>query len=161
MKMLKIVFVLLTLTYSPVSAAEPKLVLGENIKVGMKLNEVFKLLGPPETLASTRGTGLDSDSISLKYSGEGLLLHVISGTNKIEVIEATKGFKGKFASGLTLGSEYKKLFEIYGLPKSLSSNVARYSKLGLKFVISNDKVFSATLFNKKSKHLLVRQITQE
>jgi hypothetical protein len=54
----------------------------------------------------------------LKFSGE-VLLHVISGTKKIEVIEASKIFKGKFASGLTLESEYKKLFEVYGLPNSV------------------------------------------
>jgi hypothetical protein len=158
MKKLKTILVLFFLTFTIPVTAEPNLVLGENIKIGMELREVFKLLGPPETLLTTRGTGKESDSITLKYSGVGLLLHVISGTSKIEVVEAQKSFQGKFASGLTLGSEYKKLFEIYGLPKSLSSNIARYSDLGLQFVINNERVFSATLFNKASKHLLVRQI---
>jgi hypothetical protein len=90
-----------------------------------------------------------------------LLLHVISGTNKIEVIEVLKGFKGNLRPGLTLGSEYKKLFETYGLPKSFSSNIARYPDPGMQFVIINERIFSTTLFNKTSKHLLVRQITSK
>ncbi len=159
MKKLKALLVLFFLTYAITATAEPNLVLGENIKIGMSLNEVFELLGPPDTLLTNRGTAKDSDSIALKYSGVGLLLHVISGTNKIEVVEALKNFKGKFSSGLTLGSEYKKLFEIHGLPKSLNSNVASYLDLGMQFVIVNDRIFSATFFDKNSKHLLVRQIT--
>jgi hypothetical protein len=47
MKKLKTVLVLFFLTYAITSTAEPNLVLGENIKVGMGLKEVFKLLGPP------------------------------------------------------------------------------------------------------------------
>jgi len=161
MKKFKTVLVLFFLTYAITSTAEPNLVLGENIKVGMNLKEVFKLLGPPDTLLTNRGTGKDSDSITLKYAGAGLLLHVISGTNKIEVVEALKEFKGKLASGLTLGSDYKTLFETYGLPKSFSSNIAKYPDLGMQFVIINERVFSSTLFNKTSKHLLVRQITSK
>ena len=77
----------------------------------MNLKEVFKLLGPPDELLTNR-----VKSIALKYAGVGLLLHVISGTNKIEVVEALKEFKVKLPSGLTLGSEYKTLFEAYELP---------------------------------------------
>ncbi|MFQ5717564.1 MAG: hypothetical protein ACE5GQ_10760 [Nitrospinales bacterium] len=135
------------------------LVIGENLKVGMTLADAFKLLGFAQAIQAKRGTDPKFDSIAIEYPAHGVVIQSLSGSGSVEGIEATKSFRGRFASGIKIGDNFKTIIGKYGVPDSLTSNVVRYPNLGLFFILDKGKLVSAKAFAKNSKLLGKRLVS--
>ena len=137
---------------APAEAPNPDgLVVGENVVPGMPLSQAIELLGVPGSLRVNRGPIQGTDSIQIDYEQHGLILHAMSNGSTVEGIEVGPSFKGKFASGIKLGDKFPMLIENYGVPNSLTSQVARYPDRGLYFLMNNDTLLSAKAYAKGTK----------
>lgn len=134
------------------------LVIGKNLKVGMSVNEAIKLLGIPGKIDANRGTEPTNDSISIRYNNHGLIIHAMTGNGSIDHIELMPSFKGTFAEGIKIGSKFPDMIGKYGMPETLTAEVARYPHRGLYFTMSNEKVVSAKVFQRNSKLLALKMI---
>jgi hypothetical protein len=125
-----------------------QIVIGDNLKPGMPLNETIVLLGIPDKIKAIRGTSRDRDSIEITYAQHGLVVRAMSGGSKIEGIEVGPSFKGKFKSesGIKLGVKYEMLIGEYGLPTTLTAQVMRYPQRGLYFQLNNNRLLSAKTY---------------
>jgi hypothetical protein len=128
-------------------------VVGGNLKVGMSLNEAFKILGTPKSVNVVRGSNPSVDSISMEYLDQGVILHVLTNKPKIEALELLQNFKGEFLEGINIGSKIEDLIKAFGIPKSMESFIARYPKKGIYFSLDNKAVVSAQVFSRNSKIL--------
>ncbi len=142
------VLILAGLVLSPVTARSAELVIGKNLTPGMPLNEAIKVLGIPDSVTVVRGPDENLDSIEINYSAHGLKIRALSKGTKVEAIELSPQFKGKFANGLKLGDKFPKIVQLYGVPKTLTSQVVRYPDKGLYFQLSQDTLLLAKVFMK-------------
>lgn len=136
------------------------LVIGKNLKVGMPLEKVIKLLGIPKSMAISRGTEPVLDSFQIDYPEHGLVIYALNNKQIVEEIEVLPSFEGRFSEGLKMGSKFPQLVSMYGMPKKLTTHLARYPDRGMFFVLKDDAVISAKLFVKNSKildHQLIRK----
>jgi len=125
-----------------------------NLKTGMLLKDAFKVLGGfPDTVWAKRGASSTYDHIEMNYPGLGILIRTMSGGNTVEAIEILPSFKGKFDTGIKLGSPFNNILAEYGPPTTLSSQIARYPDKGLYFLMSNNLLLSAKFFAKDTKLL--------
>jgi hypothetical protein len=136
---------------TPVLAQEAApLVIGKDLKVGMPLQDVIAKLGIPQSIIVNRGTEPQNDSISIEYPNHGVVVHAMSRKGALEEIEVLPTFKGTFAEGLKLGAKFTDLIGKYGVPNSLSSQVARYPETGMYFVLDKEVLISAKVFARNS-----------
>ena len=126
---------------------------GKNIKVGMALDKAITLLGVPKKVFIKRGTEPRLDSISIKYTEHGVIIHTLSGKQKVEAIELLPTFKGQFANGIKMGDKVPTLIGKYGVPQSMSDSLARYPDKGLYFSLKDNVLVSTWIFVKNSKIL--------
>lgn len=124
-----------------------------NLMTGMKLEEAFKKLGYPDALVVKRGASSSYDHVEISYPALGVVIRTMSGGKTVEAIEIQPGFKGKFDTGLTLGSAFSSIVGKYGPPVTLSSQMASYPEKGYYFLFSDDKLLSAKMFSKSTKLL--------
>ena len=117
-------------------------VVGKNLKVGMTLDKAITLLGVPKKINVERGTEPNLDSISIKYATHGVVIHTLSGKQKVEAIELLPNFKGQFANGLKMGDKVPTLIKKYGVPQSMSASLARYPNKGLYFSLKENVLVS-------------------
>ncbi len=136
------------------------LVIGKELKVGMSLEEVIRLLGLPKAIIVNRGTEPILDSIAIEYPDKGLVIHALTNKKKVEGIELLPNFKGKLESGLGLKSSFQDLVNKYGKPAVLSATDVRYPDKGLFFFIKDEEVVSAKVFDKKTKLLDYKLLSQ-
>jgi hypothetical protein len=136
-------------------------VVGGNLKVGMSLNEAFKILGTPKSVNVVRGSNPSVDSISMEYLDQGVILHVLTNKPKIEALELLQNFKGEFLEGIIIGSKIEDLIKAFGIPKSMESFIARYPQKGIYFSLDNKAVVSAQVFSRNSKILHSRLYQNE
>ena len=136
-------------------------VVGGNLKVGMSLNEAFKILGTPKSVNVVRGSNPSVDSISMEYLDQGVILHVLTNKPKIEALELLQNFKGEFLEGINIGSQIEDLIKAFGIPKSMESFIARYPQKGIYFSLDNKAVVSAQVFSRNSKILHSRLYQNE
>ena len=136
-------------------------VVGGNLKVGMSLNEAFKILGTPKSVNVVRGSNPSVDSISMEYLDQGIILHVLTNKPKIEALELLQNFKGEFLEGVNIGSKIEDLIKAFGIPKSMESFIARYPQKGIYFSLDNKAIVSAQVFSKNSKILHSRLYQNE
>ena len=136
-------------------------VVGGNLKVGMSLNEAFKILGTPKSVNVVRGSNPSVDSISMEYLDQGVILHVLTNKPKIEALELLQNFKGEFLEGVNIGSKIEDLIKAFGIPKSMESFIARYPQKGIYFSLDNKAVVSAQVFSRNSKILHSRLYQNE
>lgn len=136
---------------SPVLSWSANLVVGENIKPGMALSDAIKILGIPSSVKINRGPDTTKDNIEINYASQGLVIRALNGGSKVEAIELSPTFKGKFVSGLKLGDKFSTIIKHYGTPQTVSSQVVRYPSLGLYFLLNKDALLSAKTFLKGTK----------
>jgi len=136
-------------------------VVGGNLKVGMSLNEAFKILGTPKSVNVVRGSNPSVDSISMEYLDQGVILHVLTNKPKIEALELLQNFKGEFLEGIIIGSKIEDLIKAFGIPKSMESFIARYPQKGIYFSLDNKAVVSVQVFSRNSKILNSRLYQNE
>ena len=134
-------------------------VVGGNLKVGMSLNQAFKILGTPKSVNVVRGSNPSVDSISMEYLDQGVILHVLTNKPKIEALELLQNFKGEFLEGIIIGSKIEDLIKAFGIPKSMESFIARYPQKGIYFSLDNKAVVSVQVFSRNSK-ILHRRLYQ-
>lgn len=136
-------------------------VIGQNLKIGMSLNDAFKILGTPKSVNVVRGSNPSVDSISMEYLDQGVILHVLTNKPKIEALELLQNFKGEFQEGINIGSKIEDLIKAFGIPKSMESFIARYPQKGIYFSLDNKAIVSAQVFSKNSKILHSRLYKNE
>jgi hypothetical protein len=130
------------------TVSRSQVVIGQNLKPGMPLNDTIVLLGIPDNIKAIRGTSNDRDSIEITYARHGLVVRAMSGGTRIEGIEVGPTFKGTFKSesGIKLGVKYEMLIGEYGLPTTFTAQVMRYPKRGLYFQLNNNRLLSAKTY---------------
>ena len=128
-------------------------VVGKNLKIGMTLDKAITLLGVPKKVIIKRGTEPSLDSISIEYTAHGVIIHTLSGKQKVETIELLPTFKGQFSNGIKMGDKVPTLIEKYGVPQSMSHSLARYPDKGLYFSLKDNVLVSTWIFVKNSKIL--------
>ena len=136
-------------------------VVGGNLKVGMSLNQAFKILGTPKSVNVVRGSNPSVDSISMEYLDQGVILHVLTNKPKIEALELLQNFKGEFLEGIIIGSKIEDMIKAFGIPKSMESFIARYPQKGIYFSLDNKAVVSVQVFSRNSKILHSRLYQNE
>jgi hypothetical protein len=133
------------------------LVIGENLKVGMPVDQVIALLGIPDKFVVQRGTESLTDTVVIEYPKQGVVIHTMSNKTTVDAIEVLPVFKGKFAEGVKIGAKFNDLIANYGVPKSMNAQIARYPERGMFFQLEKEVLVSARIFTKNSK-ILDRQL---
>ena len=121
---------------------QTKIVIGKTLMAGMPLNAAFKLLGPPKSMTTNRGSEKEIDSICITYLKHGLKIHALSNKTTVAALEVLPSFKGEFSKGIKIGSKVSKVIETFGMPASKESNI----------ILSEDIIICAfgKLFNSKA-----------
>lgn len=149
-----IAIVLFCFLGSPALAEEKKtLVVGENLKVGMSLNEVIALLGIPGKFIVQRGTEPLKDTVVIEYPKHGLVIYTMNKKTIVDEIEVLPTFKGSFAEGIKIGTKFNDLIAKYGVPKSMNAQIARYPDRGMFFQLEREVLVSVKIFAKGSEIL--------
>ncbi len=124
------------------------IVIGKNLKVGMPLQKVIKILGTPKSLKVKRGIEPKLDSMSIEYLDHGITIHVLNGKKRIETMEVSQQFKGEFARGIKIGEKVSVLIDKLGVPQSIDPSIARYPEKGIHFTLKKSSLVGAHVFKK-------------
>ena len=124
------------------------IVIGKNLKIGMPLREVIKILGTPKSLKVKRGIEPKLDSMSIEYLDHGITIHVLNGKKRIETMGVSQKFKGEFAKGIKIGEKVSVLIDKLGVPQSIDPSIARYPEKGIHFTLKKNSLVSAHVFKK-------------
>ena len=124
------------------------IVIGKNLKVGMSLQKVIKILGTPKSLKVKRGIEPKLDSMSIEYLDHGITIHVLNGKRRIETMEVSQKFKGEFAKGIKIGEKVSVLIDKLGVPQSIDPSIARYPEKGIHFTLKKNSLIGAHVFKK-------------
>ncbi|MFQ5482874.1 MAG: hypothetical protein ACE5ER_08950 [Nitrospinaceae bacterium] len=135
----------------PGLAGAAEIVFGKNLKPGMSLEAAIQLLGIPKKVAVRRGPDPGEDSVEINYPSKGVLIRALTKGQRVEAIELSSAFKGRFANGLRMGNKFKKIVALYGVPKVLSRQVVKYPDRGLYFLLSKETLLSAKAFMKNTR----------
>ena len=124
------------------------IVIGKNLKVGMSLQKVIKILGTPKSLKVKRGIEPKLDSMSIEYLDHGITIHFLNGKKRIETMEVSQQFKGEFAKGVKIGEKVSVLIDKLGVPQSIDPSIARYPAKGIHFTLEKNSLVGAHVFKK-------------
>ena len=124
------------------------IVIGENLKVGMPLQKVIKILGTPKSLKVKRGIEPKLDSMSIEYLDHGITIYILNGKKRIETMEVSQQFKGAFANGIKIGEKVSVLIDKLGVPQSIDPSIARYPEKGIHFTLKQSSLVGAHVFKK-------------
>ena len=124
------------------------IVIGKNLKVGMSLQKVIKILGTPKSLKVKRGIEPKLDSMSIEYLDHGITIHFLNGKKRIETMEVSQQFKGEFAKGVKIGEKVSILIDKFGVPQSIDPSIARYPEKGIHFTLKKSSLVGAHVFKK-------------
>jgi len=126
-------------------ADNTRIIIDENLKLGMPLKDAIDLLGPPERIRVNKiGT------VVLPYDTLGLSIEVMSDGTIIEGIHIQSSFKGQFASGLEIGADFQKILSVYNQPDLMTKDIIEYSDIGRIFQIQQGRLIGADLYSGKS-----------
>ena len=124
------------------------IVIGKNLKVGMPLQKVIKILGTPKSLKVKRGIEPKLDSMSIEYLDHGITIYILNGKKRIETMEVSQQFKGEFAKGIKIGEKVSVLIDKLGVPQSIDPSIARYPEKGIHFTLKKSSLVGAHVFKK-------------
>ena len=124
------------------------IVIGKNLKVGMRLQKAIKILGIPKSIKVKRGIESKLDSMSIEYLDHGITIHVLNGKKRIETMEVSQQFKGEFTKGIKIGEKVKVLIDKFGIPQSIDPSIARYPGKGIHFTLEKNSLAGAHVFKK-------------
>lgn len=116
-----------------------------NLKPGMPLKDAVELLGSPEKVKIS-----DIGTVIMSYDSAGLSIEVLSDGSVVEAIHLQPGFKGRFASGIAIGDDTRKIITSYNKPDTETKEVIEYSMPARRFLIIQDKLAGADLYKDKS-----------
>lgn len=145
---------------SAVAEEKAPLVIGENLKVGMPVNQMIGLMGIPANFTVNRGTEPLTDSVVMEYLGQGVVIHAVNKSSVVDEIEILPTFKGSFAKGVKIGAKFNDLVAKYGVPKTMNAQIARYPEQGMFFQLEKESLVSAKVFRKNSKILDLQLINR-
>ena len=148
--------ILIDLIYFEIAkpANNTRIIIDENLKLGMTLIDAIELLGPPERIkVSNIGT------VILPYNTLGLSIEVMSDGTIIEGIHLQSSFRGQFASGLEIGVDFQKILSVYDQPDIMTKDIIEYSDIGRIFQINQGRLVGADLYSGKS--TLYRQVSSK
>ncbi|MCF8721857.1 hypothetical protein [Nitrospina gracilis] len=133
------------------------IVVGKNLSVDMPLQAAIDLLGIPEFIKINRGTDPGLDNIEITYPNHDLVIRALTEGKVVEAIEIGPNFKGAFNQGdIRLGAKFEDVVASYGVPASLTAQVARYPDQGLYFLFSDRILLSAKTYSKNTRLLDAR-----
>ncbi len=155
-----VVLVVCFLANSAVAGEKGALVIGENLKVGMPVNQVIALMGIPSNFTVNRGTEPLTDSVVMEYLDQGIVIHAVNKSTTVDEIEVLPSFKGSFVKGVKIGAKFNDLVAKYGVPKTMNAQIARYPDQGMFFQLEKESLVSAKVFMKNSKILDLQLINQ-
>ena len=124
------------------------IVIGKNLKVGMPLQKVIKILGTPKSLKVKRGIEPKLDSMSIEYLDHGITIYILNGKKRIETMEVSQKFKGEFAKGIKIGEKVSVLIDKLGVPQSIDPSIAQYPEKGIHFTLKQSSLVGAHVFKK-------------
>lgn len=156
-----VVLVVCFLAGSAMADEKAGLVIGENLKVGMPVNQVITLMGIPAKFTVNRGTEPLTDSVVLEYLDQGIVVHAVNKSTTVDEIEVLPSFKGSFAKGVKIGAKFNDLVAKYGVPKTMNAQIARYPEQGMFFQLERESLVSAKVFMKGSKILDLQLINRQ
>ena len=136
------------------------LVIGKNLRVGMSVDAVIALMGIPGKFTVNRGTEPLTDTVVIEYPNHGVVIHTMNKKSTVDAIEVLPSFRGSFAEGIKIGAKFNDLIEKYGVPKSMTAQVARYPERGMFFQLEKEVLVSAKIFVKNSQILDLQLINQ-
>jgi hypothetical protein len=125
--------------------AGSSITIDDNLKPGMPLKDAVELLGPPEKVKIS-----DIGTVIMSYDSIGLSIEVLNDGAIVEAIHLQSGFKGRFASGITIGDDTQKIITSYNQPDTQTNDVIEYSMPARRFLITQDKLAGADLYKDKS-----------
>lgn len=160
MQSLVVALMVCLLASSAVAEEKAPLVIGENLKVGMPVNQVIALMGIPAKFAVNRGTEPLTDSVIIEYLNQGVVIHAVNKSTVVDEIEILPTFRGSFAKGIKIGAKFNDLVAKYGVPKSMNAQIARYPEQGMFFQLEKESLISAKVFRKGSKILDLKLINR-
>jgi hypothetical protein len=148
--------ILIDLIYFEIAkpADNARIIIDENLRLGMPLKDAINLLGPPERIQISKiGT------IVLPYDTLGLSIEVMSDETIIEGIHLQSSFKGQFASGLEIGVDFQKILSVYNQPDMMTKGTIEYYDIARIFQIDQGRLIGADLYSEKS--TLYRQVSSK
>ncbi len=123
------------------AADNSKIVINKTLKPGMALTDAMVLLGPPDTIKE-----IETGTVLMPYDSIGLSIETMSGGTVIEAIHIKSAFKGKFSSGLGIGSGFQEILSAYDQPDIMTKEIIEYSNKAMVFQISQGKLVGADLY---------------
>jgi len=142
---------------APGSLGPGDVVIGVNLSVDMPLKDAINLLGIPEFIKLNRGTDPGLDNIEITYTKYDLVIRTLSEGKVVEGIEIGPNYKGSFGQGdIRLGANFDDVVQSYGIPASLTAQVARYPDQGIYFLFSDRNLLSVKTYSKNTRLLDAR-----
>jgi hypothetical protein len=126
-----------------------EIIVGRDLKVGMRLKKAILILGIPKSLKIKRGIEPNLDSMSIEYLDHGITIYIQNGEKRIKTIKVSQQFKGEFEKGIKIGERVSNLIDKLGTPKSINPSIARYPKKGIHFTLNKNSVVGAHVFKKQ------------
>ena len=151
---LLIVISTIILLNSEIAAAveNTQIIIGENLKPGMTLKDAMQLLGTPDTITVSK-----NGTVLMPYNTLGLSIEAMSGGTTIEAIHVQPAFKGQFASGIEIGTDFQKILSVYNQPDIKTKEIIEYSGPTRIFKIQQGKLTGADFYSMNS--TLYSQVT--
>ncbi|MBN1832378.1 MAG: PDZ domain-containing protein [Deltaproteobacteria bacterium] len=158
MKFFVIISTIVLLDLIHLGIAEPadntRIMIDENLKIGMPLKDAIDLLGSPEKIqVSQAGTSI------LLYDTLGLSIEVLSDGTRVEGIHLLPSFRGQFASGLEIGSDSERILSVYDQPDIMTEDTIEYSDMARVFHLHKGRLVGADLYSGRS--ISHRQVSSE
>lgn len=142
---------------APGSLGPGDVVIGANLSVDMPLKDAINLLGVPEFIKLNRGTDPGLDNIEITYTKYDLVLRTLTEGKVVEGIEIGPNYKGSFGQGdIRLGANFDDVVQSFGIPASLTAQVARYPDQGIYFLFSDANLLSVKTYSKNTRLLDAR-----
>ncbi len=142
---------------APGSLGPGDVVIGGNLSVDMPLKEAINLLGIPEFIKLNRGTDPGLDNIEITYVKYDLVIRTLTEGKVVEGIEIGPNYKGSFGQGdIRLGANFDDVVQSFGIPASLTAQVARYPDQGIYFLFSDRNLLSVKTYSKNTRLLDAR-----
>ena len=138
------VFVDLILLGIAEPADNTRIIIDENLKIGMPLKEAIDLLGSPEKIQVN-----ETGAVVMSYDALGLSIEAGSDGTMVGGIHLLPSFRGKFASGIEIGTDSEKILAVYNQPDIMTEDTIEYSDMARVFQLHQGRLVGADLYSGK------------
>ena len=141
----------------PGETSPEDVVIGGNLTTSHTVKDAMQLMGIPEFIKLNRGTDPGLDNIEITYTKYDLVLRTLTEGKVVEGIEIGPDYKGSFGRGdIRLGANFDDVVQSFGIPASLTAQVARYPDQGIYFLFSDANLLSVKTYSKNTRLLDAR-----